>query len=73
MCSEAPASPCSCPGRRLFFENGVPGEPTIFNNPGKGTPTLEPCTAIGQFVAPNGVTVRIEITNAAILLTPPRR
>jgi len=60
-------------GTLTFFEDGDQVDQVTFTNPGKGSPTLEPCSAFAQFIAPNGVTVRIEISNAAILLTPPRR
>ena len=52
------------------FVNGVQVDQFTYTHPGRGTPTLEGCTAIAEFVA-NGDTVRIEITDAAILLTPP--
>jgi hypothetical protein len=59
-------------GTRAVFEDGVLVEQATFTHPGKRTPLPEGCGALAQFVAPNGVTVRIEITNAGILLTPPR-
>lgn len=58
-------------GTLTVFVNGVQVDQNTFINPGKA-PTLKPCSASGEFFAPNGDTVRIVITNAAILLTPPR-
>jgi hypothetical protein len=57
---------------QTVFVNGVQVDQVTVTHPGGGTPTLEGCTAIAEFVDPNGDTVRIEITDAAIVLTPPR-
>jgi hypothetical protein len=56
---------------QTVFVNGVQVNQFTDINPGKGTPTLKGCSAIADFVAPNGDHVRVEITDAAILLTPP--
>ena len=43
-----------------------------FSTPGRGLSTV-PCTATTQFLDEEGNTVRIVITDAQILVTPPLR
>ena len=54
-------------GTTTVFEDGVQVDQFTVTHPGEGNPTLEPCSAVGQ-----SGTLQIVITNAAILLTPPR-
>ena len=56
-------------GTQAIFEDGVQVAQFTFTNKGKGTPTLQPCSGFAEFDA-DGVTVRIELSDAAILLTP---
>lgn len=55
-------------GTLAEFVNGVQTNQFTFDNPGKGVATLD-CTAFSQF-AVGSDTIRIEITNARIHLTP---
>jgi hypothetical protein len=58
-------------GTRTTFVNGVQTEQVTFSTPGRGLETI-PCTASSEFVDEEGNTVRIVITDAQVLLTPPR-
>lgn len=53
-----------------FFVNGAPVDQQTFVTPGGGRPAAE-CAAFTEFLDEQGNWVRIEITNAQILLTPP--
>jgi archaellum component FlaG (FlaF/FlaG flagellin family) len=58
-------------GTRTTFVNGVQTDQVTFSTPGQGLRTV-PCTATAEFQDEAGDNVRIVITDAQILLTPPR-
>ena len=58
-------------GTRTTFVNGVQTNQVTFSTPGRGLRTI-PCTATAEFQDEAGDNVRIVITDAQILLTPPR-
>lgn len=58
-------------GTRTTFVNGVQTDQVSFSTPGQGLRTV-PCTATAEFQDEAGDNVRIVITDAQILLTPPR-
>jgi archaellum component FlaG (FlaF/FlaG flagellin family) len=58
-------------GTRTTFVNGVQTDQVTFSTPGQGLKTV-PCTATSEFQDEAGNNVRVEITDAQILLTPPR-
>jgi archaellum component FlaG (FlaF/FlaG flagellin family) len=60
-------------GTLTTFVNGVQTEQVTFPPvPGEGLRTV-PCTATAEFEDEEGNLVRIELTDAQLLLTPPRR
>jgi archaellum component FlaG (FlaF/FlaG flagellin family) len=58
-------------GTRTTFVNGVQTDQVTFSTPGQGLRTV-PCSATAEFQDEAGDNVRIVITDAQILLTPPR-
>ena len=58
-------------GTRTTFVNGVQTDQVTFSTPGQGLRTV-PCIATAEFQDEAGDNVRIVITDAQILLTPPR-
>jgi archaellum component FlaG (FlaF/FlaG flagellin family) len=58
-------------GTRTTFVNGIETDQVTFSTPGQGLSTV-PCSATAEFQDEAGNNVRIEITDAQILLTPPR-
>lgn len=58
-------------GTRTTFVNDVQTDQVTFSTPGQGLRTV-PCTATAEFQDEAGNDVRVEITDAQILLTPPR-
>jgi hypothetical protein len=59
-------------GTRTTFVNGMQTDQATFSTPGRGLRTV-PCTATTEFVDEEGNNVRIVITDAQILVTPPPR
>jgi hypothetical protein len=57
-------------GTRTTFVNDEQTDQVMFSTPGRGLSTV-PCTATTQFLDEEGNTVRIVITDAQILVTPP--